>query len=285
MRTFYIDVYFLINFTADSLALYFSACFVKLHTTTPRIIISALIGASCAVVCYFLDRLPIAFLLAAIGGLSLTCAVVCKGTTLKRKARFCFAFVMFLALIGGAVYFVWDFLDRVFSSGIPMNDASINRKLILLSLIVLLSIGVFKMFVALFSSNGTERVVRIRIRFFDRTVSTEALVDSGNLAIDPMDMRPVLIIKKEVARCIFPENVVELSDPDAIDPVVRKRIRLIPVSRLGHTHLLTGIRADAVEVISEMGHDVVAVTVAIDKDEGDFGGYAALMPLSAIDGV
>ena len=130
-----------------------------------------------------------------------------------------------------------------------------------------------------------KRVVRIKIRFLDRTVSTEALVDSGNLAIDPMDMRPVLIIKKEVARCIFPENVVELSDPDEIDPIVRKRIRLIPTSRLGHTHLLTGVRADEVAVINESGGEAVSVTVAIDKDEGDFGGYSALMPLSALDGI
>ena len=285
MRTFYIDVYFLINFTADALALYFSACFVKLPTTTPRIIISALIGAMTAVICYFLDGSPIAFLLVAAVGLIFGCAVACKGAVVKRKVRFVFAFIMFLSLIGGAVYFLWEILDQVFRDGIPMNDASINRKLILLSLIVLLSIGVFRMFVALFSSNGTERAVRIRIRFLDRTVSTEALIDSGNLAIDPMDMRPVLIIKKEVARCIFPESVVELSDPDAIDPIVRKRIRLIPVSRLGHTHLLTGVRADEVAVISESGLDRVAVTVAIDKDEGDFCGYSALMPLSAIDGI
>ena len=141
------------------------------------------------------------------------------------------------------------------------------------------------MFISLFSSNATERSVRIKISFLGKSVLTDAFVDSGNLAIDPMDMNPVLIIKNNVARCIFPENIVNLSDPDLIDREARRRIRLIPISRLGATHVLTGLRTDGVCVIKDGKEKPVFVTVAIDKEGGDFGGYSALMPASAIEDI
>ena len=80
--------------------------------------------------------------------------------------------------------------------------------------------GVFKMIVSFFSNLECEGSVKCEIRFFDKSVQTEAFVDSGNLAIDPMDMRPVLFIKKEVAQKLFPESVIELKDPDSLDKAV-----------------------------------------------------------------
>ena len=52
--TLYVDVYFLINFTVDILALYFAAIFSKVPTSTRRLIISAVIGAFFAIGIVFL---------------------------------------------------------------------------------------------------------------------------------------------------------------------------------------------------------------------------------------
>ena len=50
MTTLYIDVYFLINFCVDILALYFAASFVKIPCTNLRLVISGVIGGGYAVV-------------------------------------------------------------------------------------------------------------------------------------------------------------------------------------------------------------------------------------------
>jgi hypothetical protein len=63
---------------------------------------------------------------------------------------------------------------------------------------------------------------------------------------------------------------------------MRKRIRLIPISRDGKTHVLTGVKIDSVRAVSGGVYEDVAVTVAIDKEGGDFGGYEALMPSAAL---
>ena len=51
MKVFYIDVYFLINFTVDILALYSAGLFSGIKTTLPRLIISSFTGG--AVACVF----------------------------------------------------------------------------------------------------------------------------------------------------------------------------------------------------------------------------------------
>ena len=141
------------------------------------------------------------------------------------------------------------------------------------------------MFVSFFSNVESESSARVEISFMDNTAVVSAFIDSGNLAIDPMDMSPVLLIKKDIAKSILPENIIDLSGIDSLDRSVKKRIRLIPVSRGGETHMLVGVKADAVRLIDGDTPEELRVTLAIDKEGGDFGGYKALMPSAALDNV
>lgn len=136
------------------------------------------------------------------------------------------------------------------------------------------------MIVSFFSNIESEGSEEIEISFGGRTMRIEAFVDSGNLAIDPMDMRPVLFIKESVAADVFPEGLINLRDPDTLERSVRRRVRLIPVSRGGATHVLTGVRPDSVRIIKNGTAEEICVTVAIDREGGSFGGFFALMPSS-----
>ena len=64
---------------------------------------------------------------------------------------------------------------------------------------------------------------------------------------------------------------------------MKKRIRLIPISRGGHTHVLVGVKADSVKVVKDNKTEELFVTLAIDKEGGDVGGFMALMPSAALD--
>ena len=141
------------------------------------------------------------------------------------------------------------------------------------------------MLVSFFSNVDSEGSAQVEISFLENTAVVSAFIDSGNLAIDPMDMSPVLLIKKDLAKSILPENIIELCDIDSLEKSVKKRIRLIPVSRGGETHVLVGVKADAVRLIGDGGSEELRVTLAIDKEGGDFGGYKALMPSTALGNV
>ena len=286
MKTLYIDVYFLINLTVDFISLFFAGALAKVPASNKRLLLGALIGAAVAVIAVFLPEIfAIKFLFSLVGLVLI--ALACTGRiSLRRRMKFAVAFAIFEALLGAGVYYAYGLLDTFLYEYLSESSGgAYNRKLIFLSLIILLSIGVFKMLISFFSNIESEGSAVLEISFLGKTVKTEAFVDSGNLAMDPMDMRPVLFLKRTLAQSVFPESVVDLSDPDLLEREIRKRIRLIPVSKGGVTHVLTGVRADSVRVVRGEVSEEISVTLAIDKEGGTYGGFEALLPSAAISDV
>ena len=283
LQTLYIDVYFLINFTVDVLALYFAAIFSKTPTTTRRLVLSGFLGAIIAVITVLLPEFVLLKLICSLIGLILMGYITPKPARIGRKMKFLFSFLIFESLVGGIVSFFWSFLDRNLSEILAEAEGgAVNRKMLLFSLIVLLSIGVFKMIVSFFSNIQSEGSALVEIKFMENKIKLEAFVDSGNLAIDPMDMSPILLLKKDIAKTFLPENIIELSDIDSLDRNIKKRIRLIPVTLGGTTKVLTGVKADCVSVIKNGKNEEINVTLAIDKEGGSYGGYLGLMPSAAL---
>lgn len=283
MQTLYIDVYFLINLTVDTLALFFAVRMTHIRTRLWRVIAAAFIGA-CASVIYvlapesFLPKLAV-----AIFSLIPIIFVACGRISHRRKAKFALSFLMLSAMLGAAVNFLWGVFDGLIREHLSdYSGGSVNRKLLLMAVAVLISIGVFKMIVAVFSGSINSGNADVSIRFVDKEVRVAALIDSGNLALDPMDMQPILLIKERVAREIFADSFWDFKDPDTLDRNIRRRIRLIPVSGNGKTRVLMGIKADSVKVIGKNKDEEINVTVAIDKEGGNFGGFDALIPATAL---
>ena len=284
MRTLYIDVYFLINFTVDILSLYFAAVLSKTKVTTKRLIFAALVGALIAILTVLTPEYPLLKLFLATLGLIIMSLIAPKGILPRRRVRFTFAFLIFEALVGAAVSFIWGILDKyipkMFSEA---EGGAVNRKMLFLALIILLSIGVFKMIISFFSNVESEGNVEVEVSFLDEKALFSAFIDSGNLAVDPMDMSPVLFIKRDLAAKIFPENIINLSNIDSLDRSIKKRIRLIPITRNGQTHVMLGVKADYVKVIYGDKVEEISVTLAVDKEGGNYGGYQALMPSAALE--
>lgn len=286
MQTFYIDVYFLINFTVDFLALYFSSIFSKVPTSPVRLILASLFGALSASGMIFIPDIPILQISLAIITLIICAYIASVPVGIRRRIRFVFAFLIFEALFGAGVGFLWDTFDKFLYESLAGADTTpVNRKLLLFSVVILISIGVFKMIVSFFSNIVGEGSVEIEIKLFGKKIKTEAFIDSGNLAVDPMDMQPILFVKEGFAREFIPEGIIELRDLDLLDRNTRKKIRLIPISRGGVTHVLTGIKADEVSIVCGEEKEKIAVTVAIDKEEGTYGGYRTLIPSGVVNNV
>ena len=285
MQTLYIDVYFLINFTVDLLALYFSSGFAKIPVSTPRLIIYALIGGSYAVFAVlFITRqrimYPISFLLFII-----MIFISAKRVGFYRKIKYAAAFFLFQIIIGGLVYYSYCTLDKVLNTENLSNIGGENQKLLILSLIVLLSIGTLKLIIAFFGSVKSEKNASLIIEHAGRKITCEALVDSGNLLKDPFDKTPVMLINQKAAEELF-GNTEYLSESVVGTDYGRKsKIRVIPVCFGKVNKILYGIKPDSVCVVSRKRKEQISVVLAIDCEEDNYGGYSALIPLSALEGV
>ena len=287
LQTLYIDVYFLINLTIDFLALYFACIFSKVPTSGRRLLFGATLGGGISVIGVLLPEIFLVKLAVAFFGLPIIVIAATKKVSVKRRIKASFAFLIFGALFGAGFYFMYGLVDKFLYKYLDESDGGIeNPKLVLFSLIVLVLIGVFKMLISFFNNIESEGSRMLEITLSDKKIRAEAFVDSGNLAIDPMDMRPILFIKSDFAGCFLPKSVIDLEDPDKLDREMRKRIRLIPISTSAGTKVLTGIKPDSVRVINKEGkNEEISVTLAIDKESGTYGGFFALLPSVAVSGV
>ena len=285
MQTLYIDVYFLINFTVDILAIYFAVSFSSVPTSKLRLVIGGALGALFAMAALFVDE-PFVKLILSLVFAFVIAKISVRGVTFIRRLKFFFAFLIFETIIGGLVYYAYTLLDKYIYKHL---DGTIlgeeNRSILIISIIVLLSVGVFKLFLTAFSSEGRRGGVEIELEAFGSIISFEAFIDSGNLLRDPVDMRAVVLIKKSLATRIFPESLIEGRTNDlSLD--VKRCIRIIPITREGGVSILTGIRPKRVSAILKNGKkDDIDVIVAIDNEGGSYGGYEALVPSSAIEDV
>lgn len=285
MQTLYIDVYFLINFTVDILALYFSADFAKIPVSVPRLIISALIGGMYAVLAIlFISSqnlmYPISVLL-----LVLMILISTKGIGVYRKIKYSVAFLLFQIIIGGFVYYSYCTLDKIFDAYSLTNTGGENRHLLVLSLIVLLSIGVLKLIISFFGSVRSEKNISLIICHNGKEIAVEALVDSGNFARDPFDKTPVMLINSSTAMEIFNRNICVGDKLMVSDYKTKSKIRVIPVSFGNVNRILYGIKPDAVYALNGKRREKISVILAIDEEEKDYSGYSGLIPLSALEDI
>ena len=285
METIYVDVYFLINFTVDILALHFASVFSKISTSVARLLIAAAIGALYAVFGVLLiEKSEIMHLFACVF-LILMVIITSKGVGFYRRVKYTIAVVLFNVIIGGLVYYGYCLLDNVFKSDDFIQVGGANKNILILSLIVLLSIGVLKLFISVFGNTRCEKKVELAVVYNGLETRFEAFVDSGNMAVDPFDKTPVMLVTAALSKKIFGidttcEGSVFKSGYD-----IKKRMRIIPVSFGGEKKILYGIKPDNIYAVAGKKTEELSLIIATDEKGDSYGGYSALIPLSVLESV
>lgn len=282
MQTLYIDVYFLINFSIDLLSLYFAARIAKLSTTVMRILIAAGVGAAIAIANIFVSMVWIGYL-GLFLGFVIMIIIAAGRVSLYRKIKYAFCFSVVEMLVGGFVYFMYEFLDERL---VGLIDAETgggeNRSLLLFALIVLMSIGVFKCLISVFTFSSGTSYVKVRVEMMGRNFTGEALVDSGNTASDPLDNRSVMLLSVDAAEKLLGTSATEMKETSLLPCELKKRVRFIPVSFGGVKKVLVGFRPDSVRVLTDGKEETIDVTLAIDTEGGKYGGTNMLVAAAAI---
>ena len=284
MQTVYVDIYFLINFTVDFLSLYFASLLSKIPTTTVRLAIGAILGAATAIINLFVSSAWLGYGILVLGLIFMIIASS-KKVSLYRRFKFAFFFSIVEMLLGGFVYLLYDFFEKRLKNVYEDVTGGGNSSLLILAVLVLISVGIFKCLVSLFSFSSASRIIEVEMRMNGRRVVAEAFVDTGNLARDPLDMRAVMLVGERVAKQLLGEESTRLDTLFEIDTGLKKRIRLIPVSFGKERRLLVGFRPDAVYVNTNKGREEIDIVVAIDKEGGKYGDAEILMPSVAVEDV
>lgn len=284
MQTIYIDVYFLINFTVDLLSIYFALNFMHISSNIQRIVVASLVGALYAVFgVIFISKQTLMYPIALII-LVFIVLISAKGIKAFRRLKFGLTFVLFQTMIGGTVYFAYTALNS-FLSDLEVESEDKNRGFLILSMIVLLAIGVLKLVITVFSSAKSEKNCHLIINYKENSLEFDALVDSGNFAVDPMDKTPVMLISDKLADKIFGTDKRMFDFSKCILMEEKKKMRIIPLSFGGTKKILYGYKSDSVFVVGKKENERIKVVIALDQNNESYAGYEALIPLSALEDI
>ncbi len=278
----YIDVYFLINFTVDLLAFHLAAVFTKIKLRSHRLMFATLLSSLYACMMIFFSGEPWVAALLSIVSLIIVSYTLVGGIRILRRIKLMVSFFLFLTVIGGIVHWTYGMLSEYFPQ---QEQAEVHdRRLLILAVLVLLSIGIIRLLFLLFFNSATERTSRLRLEFMGREILLDALVDTGNLLKDPMDMTPVMLIKKKAVSSLFPKGIPDINEVDN-SPELKHHVRLIPVCQNGISVIKTGFRPERVFVKKNNRYVETRMTFIIDEENGTFGGYDALVPSCALENI
>ena len=282
MTTVYIDVYFLINFTVDLLAFHLAASFSRLRIKSLRLLLSATLSALLACAMLFVSLSAYASVLVFLSASVVLSYVLVWKISALRRIKLMISFFLFLTIIGGGVYFAFNVIDAYFPEQLATSVH--DRRLLTLSVVVLLSIGVIRLLFLLFFHTTTQKTAHLVIRFMGRVAEFDALVDSGNLLKDPIDLTPVMLIKSDAAKKLFPMGVPQGASCD-IPHELDRFVRLIPINTGCNRSIRIGYRPERVYLANGNRSEEIKVTFIIDEEGGRFGGYEALVPASALESI
>lgn len=289
----YLDVLFLENLVMNYLILQLTAKFSKSKTSSLRLFLGALLGASYVVLLVLLPGIKVYYTTAAKIALSL--AMVAVAFSPERFMSFFKTLAIFYVstfIFAGGVFAFLYFSE---SGGFVKNGVVVAwrpRWTQLFFGIITVGIIVRIFWEILQTKFAREKLlIPLKISFESRIIDLAALVDTGNSLHDPLSNMPVVVVEFKAIKDILPseiQNIFEQSKENDLTSVTNivagstwfPRFRLIPFTSLGKENgILIGFKPDYIEIgenEEKKGVSNVIIGIynrALSKNEG----YRALL--------
>lgn len=269
--------------------LYTTSIILKVKQKVIRIITASLIGSIYAIIAYTTE---ISIYTSIISKWILAIVIVYiafNPQTVKKMCKQVLIFYLTSFVFGGVALYLIYFLkpQEIFiKNGVYVGKYVL--KVIFLGAIIAFIIVKISFKLIKTKINSKDMYCKIKVFIDEKVIQTIAMIDTGNLAKEPITNRPVVIIENNLLEEVLPKEIcnnVENILSGNLDGVPEKyipRLRCIPFSSLGKQNgMLLGIKADGIEVDFEeekkCSKDVIIGVY--DKSLTKKGEYRALIGL------
>ena len=278
--TVYGDLLFLINFSMDFLCFYLSCILIREKIKALRFCIASAVGGAYSVAALFIELEGVWAFILDIAVLVIMCAIAYLTTGMGMVAFIKRILLYFIvsALLGGFMTATFSMLNRIemFGKEIGISegiDVWLFALLAIISTVLTLKGGTI--FRASSRKNATVEIVEGAKR-----IKLSALIDSGNLAYEPISGRSVIFARLEVCRELFcARDYLALKNGDGIEQMpisLAMRVRPILSKTVSGRALLPAIRFKNVSVILGKRRKQLDTYIAFLNDE-NISGYDAII--------
>ena len=251
----YGDVLFFVNFTMDFLTLYVTAQILHRPVRPLRMALAAGIGAVYGVAACFMGGWLL-FQIAINLAISFLMCYVAFGT---KVLSCCALFYGSGCLLGGVMTALYGAVGRLSGTQTLFVDGSyrtLSGEIPLGWMAVVAGITGAAAIAGgrLSKRSRTARECSLTVRESGTVHTLTGILDSGNLLVDPIGGRPVIVVAKEVLLPLLPERlrpVFAAGDPSALvelPPEMARRVRLIPSHSVGGDAMLLAFLPEALAV-------------------------------------
>lgn len=261
-QAIYGDLYFAVNFTMDTLALYLTAKLLHLPPIRWRLAIGGAIGALYSVASLIL---PDGNLLASATVLLMPCLICLTAFGWQNVSAFLREVASFWAtslLLGGAMtavcYGIGIWGQKQVSIGGRVEPIMGDLPFWRLLLFVLLAGAL----ISLFLKRRKPVVKMVKVTVEDASsADIQALVDSGDLLTEPLSGLPVILVDQSKATEFLPEELRFLASPSGqhTPQATSLRLRLIPCTTASGEGILYGFIPKRVLVAGEPREACIAI--------------------------
>lgn len=290
--TIYIDIVFLENLIMNSIIIYATSIILKLKPKMIRVVISSAIGSVYAIITY-ITELPI--YTSIISKIILAIVIVYVAfnpQNVKIMWKQVLIFYLTSFVFGGVALYLIYFIkpqDVFIKNGIFVGKYVLKvifLGAIMAFIVIKISIKFIKTKI-----NVKDMFCKIKIKINGKEVETKAMIDTGNLAKEPITNTPVVIVESSLLDKVLPEEILNSIDNilagklDGVKEEYISRLRCIPFSSLGKQNgMLLGIKADEI-IVEKEEENKISKNVIIgvyEKSLTKRGEYRALIGLELI---
>lgn len=253
----YADILFLINAGMDCLCYLLTARLLRRHRHGWRLALASAAGGAYAVLALFLTLGQGAALALDIAVCLLLCRLALPpppdaspGSRLGSLVTTGGVYLLVSLLMGGVMTGLYNLLNRAGCPEALTGAGEDGPTAWLFALLALVGGGLSLWGGRLFRRTGSRQTALLTVWLGGRSVTLQALVDSGNLLADPLDGRPVVPVEiAAIAPLLSPELLACLREGDSAPERLCRlpeatRLRVIPAATATGQGLLIGLRPD-----------------------------------------
>lgn len=243
----YGDLLFLINFSMDFLCFYLSCLLLHRKMNTFRCILASVVGGIYSVSALFIQTGGVGAFAIDLAVLVLMCALAygVRKNEIWRFLKSVFLYFFVSALLGGmmtALFSLFNSMDVL--GGVDNIDEEIDVGIFILLAVVcsFLTLRGGKIFKTSFS----KKVVTLEIKNENATIELSALVDSGNLATEPISGKGVAFVNVEKCKKIIDNNLYNAinnnSYMDDVSLTIKYKIRMVPTRAISGETFIPAVK-------------------------------------------
>ncbi len=281
-RIIYGDVLFAVNFSLDFVALYITSHLTKTKSKTWLLIVSASVGAIYGVFSVFLEGSPILNILIAVAVALLMGYISFSRAGIRNFLVGTLIFWGVSVAIGGMLTAFFAAMSSGMVVYINGKAATFRSEVSPASVIAAAVIaGVFVLIEGMIAKRkkAVPKSAVLKVTVENKTVTAEAIVDSGCSVFDPLSGRQCLFLSKNKFRELLDESMVGFAEGNYcnFDAAKMKNIRFVPISTVDGDGLSVGLLTDSCYVADRE----CSVCVLCGK-KNDYFGYEAIVPADIV---